>query len=119
MAEQTVTGQVGLTETSAWHALEAHYQTVKETHLKQLFADDPKRGETLAIEGAGLYLDYSKNRVTGQTMQLLLELARERGVERRRDAMFRGDAINITERRSVLHVALRAPRRLRIQGRWR
>ncbi len=109
MAEQMVSGQVGLTETSAWHALEAHYQTVKETHLKQLFADDPKRGETLTIEGAGLYLDYSKNRVTGQTMQLLLELARERGVEQRRDSMFRGDAINITEKRSVLHVALRAP----------
>ena len=111
MAEQAVTGQARLTETSAWHALEAHYQTVKETHLKQLFADDPKRGETLAVEGAGLYLDYSKNRVTGQTMQLLLELARERGVERRRDAMFRGDAINVTEKRAVLHVALRAPRR--------
>jgi glucose-6-phosphate isomerase len=111
MAEQAVTGQARLTETSAWHALEAHYQVVKEAHLKQLFADDPKRGETMAVEGAGLYLDYSKNRVTGQTMQLLFDLARERGVERRRDAMFRGDAINITERRAVLHVALRAPRR--------
>ncbi len=111
MAEQAVTGQARLTETSAWHALEAHYQVVKEAHLKQLFADDPKRGETMAVEGAGLYLDYSKNRVTGQTTQLLFDLARERGVERRRDAMFRGDAINITERRAVLHVALRAPRR--------
>jgi glucose-6-phosphate isomerase len=110
MAEQAAIGQARLTETSAWHALEAHYQVVKEAHLKQLFADDPKRGETMAVEGAGLYLDYSKNRVTGQTMQLLFELARDRGVEQRRDAMFRGDAINVTERRAVLHVALRAPR---------
>ena len=111
MAEQAATGQARLTESSAWHALEAHYQAVKEAHLRQLFADDPKRGETMAVEGAGLYLDYSKNRVTGQTMQLLFDLARERGVERRRDAMFRGDPINVTERRAVLHVALRAPRR--------
>jgi glucose-6-phosphate isomerase len=111
MAEQAATVQARLTESSAWHALEAHYQAMKDVHLRQLFADDPKRGETMAVEGAGLYLDYSKNRVTAQTMQLLFELARERGVEQRRDAMFHGDEINITEKRAVLHVALRAPRR--------
>jgi glucose-6-phosphate isomerase len=111
MAEHVVTRPARLAETPAWQALEAHYQTVKEAHLKQLFADDPKRGETLSVEGAGLYLDYSKNRVTEQTIELLLQLARERGVEQRRDAMFRGDKINVTENRAVLHVALRAPRR--------
>ena len=79
-------------------------------HLRQLFADDPGRGERLTAEGAGLYLDYSKNRITDETLRLLLQLARERGVAERRDAMFRGEKINITEQRAVLHVALRAPR---------
>jgi glucose-6-phosphate isomerase len=93
-----------------WQALAAHHETIKDVHLRQLFADDPGRGERLAAEGAGLYLDYSKNRITDETVRLLLELARERGVAERRDAMFRGEKINLTEQRAVLHVALRAPR---------
>jgi glucose-6-phosphate isomerase len=98
------------TETQAWQALREHYQEIKGRHLRQLFADDPARGESFAAEGAGLYLDYSKNRVTAKTMQLLVQLAEERGVEARRDAMFRGEKINVTEKRAVLHVALRAPK---------
>ena len=101
-------------ETAAWGALTAHYQQVKDLHLRQLFAEDPGRGERLTGEGAGLYLDYSKNRITDETVRLLLRLAQERGVAERRDAMFRGDKINITEQRAVLHVALRAPRDARI-----
>ena len=101
-------------ETAAWQALEAHYQQIKDVHLRQLFADDPGRGERLTVEGAGLYLDYSKNRITDETVRLLLQLAQERGVAERRDAMFRGDKINITEQRAVLHVALRAPKDARI-----
>ena len=97
-------------ETPAWQALQAHFADVKDTHLRQLFADDPGRAERFAVEGAGLHLDYSKNRITDETIRLLLQLARERGVAERRDAMFAGEEINITERRSVLHVALRAPR---------
>ena len=102
-------------DTTAWKALQAHYEKIKGATLRQLFADDPQRGTRLTAEGAGLYLDYSKNRVTDETMGLLLQLARERGVEARRDAMFRGEKINITERRAVLHVALRAPRGTKIE----
>ncbi len=102
------------TETPAWRALQAHYAEIKDTHLRSLFADDPGRAERFAAEGAGLHLDYSKNRITAKTMELLLQLARECGVAGRRDAMFRGEFINITERRAVLHVALRAPRGTRI-----
>src|SRR5215467_11659076 len=94
----------------AWKALEAHYAKVRELHLRQLFADDPKRGERLALEAAGLYLDYSKNRITDETLKLLLQLAEECGLRARIDAMFSGEKINITENRSVLHVALRAPK---------
>jgi len=94
----------------AWKALEAHYSTVRELHLRQLFADDPKRGERLALEAVGLYLDYSKNRITEQTMKLLVQLAEECGLRARIDAMFSGEKINITENRAVLHVALRAPK---------
>ena len=101
-------------ETTAWHALEVHYQKIMDVHLRQLFADDPGRGERLTVEGAGLYLDYSKNRITDETIRLLLQLAEERGVAERRDAMFRGDKINITEQRAVLHVALRASKDTRI-----
>jgi glucose-6-phosphate isomerase len=101
-------------ETAAWRALATHYQQIKDVGLRQLFADDPGRGERLTAEGAGLYLDYSKNRITDETVRLLLQLAQERGVAERRDAMFRGDKINITEQRAVLHVALRAPRDARI-----
>src|SRR6516162_8513131 len=93
----------------AWALLEKHYQKLKAVHLRQLFADDRERGESLAIEAAGLYLDYSKNRVTDETLRLLLQLARESGLRERIDAMFRGDKINVSENRAVLHVALRAP----------
>ncbi len=110
MAQLEATGKP-LLATAAWQALAAHYESVKDAELKQLFAGDPARGERLTAEAAGLYLDYSKNRVTDETMRLLVELARERGVEERRDAMFSGEKINITERRAVLHVALRAPRK--------
>ena len=102
--------KVGLTHSSAWQALSAHYERIKNVHLRTLFADDAGRAERFSAEGAGLFLDYSKNRITGETMQLLLALAEDRGVAARRDAMFAGEKINITERRAVLHVALRAPR---------
>lgn len=94
----------------AWKALEAHYSTARELHLRQLFADDPKRGERLALEAVGLYLDYSKNRVTDETLKLLLQLADACGLRSRIDAMFSGEKINITENRAVLHVGLRAPK---------
>jgi glucose-6-phosphate isomerase len=94
----------------AWALLEKHYQKLKSVHLRQLFKDDPERGERLTVEAAGLYLDYSKNRITDETLQLLLQLAAESGLRERIDAMFRGDKINVSENRAVLHVALRAPR---------
>src|SRR5215510_7160375 len=94
----------------AWAALEKHYSKLKGVHLKQLFADDRQRGQRLAVEAAGLYLDYSKNRITDETLRLLLQLADESGLRERIDAMFRGDKINVSEDRAVLHVALRAPR---------
>ncbi len=94
----------------AWKALEQHYREIGGRHLRELFAEDPGRGERLAAEAAGLYLDYSKNRVTDETLALLAQLARESGVEERRDAMFRGEPINVSERRAVLHVALRMPK---------
>ena len=94
----------------AWALLEKHYQKLKGVHLRQLFADDRQRGRRLAIEAAGIYLDYSKNRITDETLQLLLQLAKESGLHERIDAMFRGDNINVSENRAVLHVALRAPR---------
>jgi glucose-6-phosphate isomerase len=103
------------TETQAWQALKTHYEEIRGAHLRQLFDDDPARGESFTAEGAGLLLDYSKNRLTAKTIQLLLQLARERGVEARRDAMFRGEKINLTEKRAVLHVALRAPKGTSIQ----
>src|SRR5271165_1999921 len=94
----------------AWKSLEAHYTKVQNLHLRQLFADDPKRGERLTAEAVGLFLDYSKNRITDETVKLLLQLAEESGLRGRIDAMFRGEKINITEKRAVLHVALRAPK---------
>jgi glucose-6-phosphate isomerase len=94
----------------AWASLRKHYATMKGLHLRQLFAEDPKRGERLAVEAAGIYLDYSKNRITGETLRLLFQLAREVALQERIEAMFRGDRINVSENRSVLHVALRAPR---------
>jgi glucose-6-phosphate isomerase len=103
-----------LTNLPSWKALEAHYQTVRNLHLRALFRDDPGRGTRLAAEAQGLYLDYSKHRVTDETIRLLLDLARECGFPQRREAMFRGDPINVTEGRAVLHVALRAPAASRI-----
>jgi glucose-6-phosphate isomerase len=105
-----MTAQIApLTERQAWKTLEAHHKNVRELHLRKLFADDPKRGERMTAEAAGLYLDYSKNRITDETLKLLLQLAEESGLHERIDAMFRGEKINITENRAVLHVALRAP----------
>jgi glucose-6-phosphate isomerase len=94
----------------AWRALEDHYKSIQKTHLRNLFADDPKRGERLTAEALGIYLDYSKNRVTEETLELLVQLAEESRLQARIDAMFHGEKINITEKRAVLHVALRAPR---------
>jgi glucose-6-phosphate isomerase len=94
----------------AWKDLGIHYKEIREVHLRQLFADDPKRGQQLTVEAAGLYLDYSKNRITGETLKLLIQLAQGSGLQERIEAMFRGEKINITEKRAVLHVALRAPR---------
>jgi len=99
-----------VTASPAWKALEAHHQKVRELHLHKLFGDDPKRGERMTIEAMGIYLDYSKNRITDETLKLLLQLAEECGLRARIDAMFRGEKINITENRAVLHVALRAPK---------
>jgi glucose-6-phosphate isomerase len=99
-----------LPEPKAWQDLARHYEQVRGLHLRQLFADDPKRGERFTVQAAGIFLDYSKNRVTDDTLKLLLQLAEEAGLRERIDAMFRGDKINITENRAVLHVALRAPR---------
>jgi glucose-6-phosphate isomerase len=104
------TGVTSLTEPKAWQALAQHYQQVRGLHLRQLFADDAKRGERFTTQAVGILLDYSKNRVTDETLRLLLQLAEEAGLRDRIDAMFRGDKINITENRAVLHVALRAPR---------
>ena len=99
-----------LTELTAWTALKAHHEQVGALHLRDLFAADPKRGEQFAVEALGLFFDYSKNRITGETIKLLVELARESGLQERIEAMFRGDKINVTEGRAVLHVALRAPK---------
>jgi glucose-6-phosphate isomerase len=99
-----------LTKLAAWKALEAHYPTIRELHLRTLFADDPRRGERLTAEAVGIYFDYSKNRITDETVRLLLQLAEESGLRSRIDAMFRGEKINVTEKRAVLHVALRAPK---------
>jgi len=95
---------------STWDALATHYKKVSKLHLRELFADDPKRGARMTLQAAGLYLDYSKNRVTDETLKLLVELATEAGLKARIQAMFRGDKLNVTENRAVLHVALRAPR---------
>jgi glucose-6-phosphate isomerase len=98
-----------VTKRRAWKALAAHYKQVHQLHLRVLFADDPQRGERMTAEAAGIYLDYSKNRITEETLELLLQLAEESGLRERIDAMFRGEKINVTENRAVLHVALRAP----------
>ncbi|MGH8182299.1 MAG: glucose-6-phosphate isomerase, partial [Rhodanobacteraceae bacterium] len=98
-----------LRSSAEWQALAKHWRTLRGTTLKQLFEADPQRGNRLVAEGAGLHLDYSKNLASDETLRLLQKLAKARGVFARRDAMFRGDKINETEKRAVLHVALRAP----------
>ncbi|HEY8502851.1 MAG TPA: hypothetical protein VIL21_09205, partial [Solirubrobacterales bacterium] len=105
-----MTDPAALRQAPAWAQLEAHYAKLRTEHLRDLFAADPERGERLVAEGAGLYLDFSKNRITDETLMLLGELARQRGVEERREAMFAGEHINVSEDRAVLHVALRMPR---------
>jgi glucose-6-phosphate isomerase len=107
---RAMTGMLPLTARQSWKALQAHHEKIRSLHLRTLFADDPARGERLTAEAAGIYLDYSKNRVTDETVTLLRRLAEESGLRERIDAMFRGDKINLTEDRAVLHVALRAPR---------
>ena len=103
-------GLTPLIGTSTWQALAEHQEKIKDVHLRKMFADDPGRAARFTVEGAGITLDYSKNRIDDETLQLLLHLASERKVAERRDAMFRGDKINVSEKRAVLHVALRAPR---------
>ena len=99
-----------LTKRAAWQALKAHYTKIRNMHLRKLFADDPKRGERMTTEAIGIYFDYSKHRITDETIGLLIQLAEESGLRARIDAMFRGEKINVTEKRAVLHVALRAPK---------
>src|SRR5215475_6659085 len=94
---------------ASWKALESHYKKVRKTHLRKLFADDPTRGERFSVSAVGIELDYSKNRITDQTLELLFQLARDAGLKERIGAMFSGKKINITENRAVLHTALRAP----------
>ena len=103
-------GPRSLIELPAWQTLLTHHQQIKDIHLRQLFAEDPERGRRLTLEAAGLYLDYSKNRITAETLRLLVSLASECRLQERIEAMFHGDKINGTEKRAVLHIALRAPR---------
>ena len=103
-------GSQPLTKLKAWKALEAHARKMRGAHLRELFADDPKRGARMTAEAVGIFLDYSKNRITQDTLKLLIRLAEESGLRARIGAMFRGEKINITENRAVLHVALRAPK---------
>jgi len=111
-------GIAPLTTLAAWQALENHYTKVRELHLRKLFADDPARGERMTVEAVGIYFDYSKHRITDETLRLLLQLAEESGLRARIDAMFRGEKINVTEKRAVLHVALRTPKgqSVRVEG---
>src|SRR3954471_14506401 len=101
--------QTELRERPAYRALEAHFGEIRARHLRELFADDPQRGTRMTVEAEGVFLDYSKNRVTDETLRLLVELAQQSGLQQRIAAMFAGEHINITEDRAVLHVALRAP----------
>jgi len=103
------TGNQPLSARPAWKGLETHYQKVRDLHLRKLFANDPTRGERMTAEAVGIFLDYSKNRITDETLKLLVQLAEESGLRARIDSMFRGEKINLTEKRAVLHVALRAP----------
>jgi glucose-6-phosphate isomerase len=110
MAEKTVPA----TQLGAWKSLKSHFEKISGKHLRQFFAEDPQRGERLALDSMGLYFDYSKHRVTDETLSLLLKLAEEAGLRGRIDAMFRGDKINVTEDRAVLHIALRSPKSAKI-----
>lgn len=101
--------QTPLPQSPQWNALVNHFKAIEGTHLREMFAQDPIRGETFSVEGAGLYLDYSKNRITAETMELLIDLAKSVGLQERIEAMFTGEKINLTEGRAVLHTALRAP----------
>src|SRR5579875_393354 len=103
-------GNEPLTARPAWSALRSHYAEIKDAQLRDLFAADPQRGERFTAEACGIYLDYSKNRITDETLRLLLQLADESGLREHIDAMFAGEKINVTEQRAVLHVALRAPK---------
>ena len=114
MSEPLATQPLSLTEHPAWKALQAHFQKVRTLHLRQLFADDPQRGERFTAEACGLYLDYSKNRITDETLQLLVQLAEGCNLREHIEAMFTGQKINVTEQRAVLHTALRAPKEERI-----
>lgn len=106
-----MTAQIqSLSDRQAWKKLTAHFEEIRDLHMRQMFADDPKRGEQMSTEAVGLFLDYSKNRVTKETLKFLVDLAKESGLRERIDAMFSGEKINLTEDRAVLHVALRAPR---------
>jgi glucose-6-phosphate isomerase len=110
MSASAIAVQTPLTQLPAWKALQTHFETIRTKHLRELFAADPGRGTRLTTEAAGIYFDYSKHRVTDETLKLLLELAKQSGLEERREAMFTGEKINITEKRAVLHTALRAPK---------
>src|SRR5216110_1895230 len=110
MKGRAMTGMLPLTARQSWKALQVHRNDIGEQHLRTLFAADATRGERMTAEAVGIYLDYSKNRITDETLRLLLQLAEESGLRARIDAMFRGERINVTEGRAVLHLALRAPR---------
>src|ERR1700761_7080714 len=110
MSATATAAKTALTELPAWKALQQHYETLKKPHLRELFASDSERGTRLTAEAEEIYFDYSKHRITDETLKLLLQLAEQSGLRERIDAMFSGEKINITERRAVLHVALRAPK---------
>ena len=114
MAKRIERQDIGVEKSSAWSALEAHYRNVRDLHLRQLFMNDPLRGRRMTAEAAGVFLDYSKNRITDETLTLLVQLAEESGLPGQIDAMFRGDMLNVTEKRAVLHIALRSPGRTSI-----
>ena len=110
MSAPAIAVQAPLTSLPAWRALQAHYEKVHTQHLRDLFKGDPARGTRLAVEAEGIYFDYSKHRITDETVRLLLDLAAQSGLRERIEAMFTGEKINITENRAVLHTALRAPK---------
>src|SRR5271163_4845791 len=107
---KTTTTIKSLTQYPAWKSLAAHNKQIQKLHLRKLFSGDAKRGQAFSVEAAGLFLDYSKNRITDKTLKLLLQLADESGLRAKIDAMFSGEKINITENRAVLHTALRTPK---------